>query len=130
MYLIRAVAQRASPHRKPGVAINLLLMPPIHPPALQRARRSPAIAALGRSLILLLWAARTAVYAWAVWSITGSLHETGFLARSAILAGTVQVLALLLKAASHLAGFVVDWAFLRELGGLRYLAGVAAAVVL
>jgi hypothetical protein len=113
-----------------AVVINLLLIPPIHPPASRRIQRPPAVAALGRALILLLWAARTAVYAWAVFSITGGLHETGFMARSAILVGIAQVLMLLLKVAGRLAGFIVDWAFLRGLSGLRYLAGVAAAAVL
>jgi hypothetical protein len=111
-------------------ALTLLQAPPTRPPAERRTERSPVVVALGRWLIRLLWLARSAAYAYAAFSFTSGLAETTFQARTAILAGTGQMLTLLLKVARHLAGFVVDWTFLRGLNSLRYLLGVAAAVLL
>jgi hypothetical protein len=112
------------------VLLGLQQLPPTRPPGQQRVQRSPAVAALGRALIVPLWLARAVTYAGAAFFLTAGLAETDFRSGAAILAGAGQVLTLLLKLASHLAGFVVDWAFLRGLTFLRYLAGAAAAVLL
>lgn len=112
------------------VALALLEVPPTRPPAERRTERSPAVAGLGRWLIRFLWLARGAVGAYATYSFTTGLADAAFEINTAILTGGGLVLTLLLRVASHLAGFVVDWTFLRGLNGLRYLLGLVASALL
>jgi hypothetical protein len=110
--------------------LNLLGMPATQPSDGERSERHPGVAAFGRWLSGLLWVARAATFAYLTYSITNNADQTSFQARSAIVAGAAQAFVLLLAVARHLAGFVVEWKFVRGLNALRYLLRIATGVLL
>jgi hypothetical protein len=109
--------------------LNLLGLPSTHPPEERRSERSPAVAALGQWLIRLLWVARAATYAYVTYSVTNNADETSFQAKTAIAAGAAQAFTLLIVTGGHVAGFFVDWKFLRGWNALRYLLRIATGVL-
>ncbi|MEU3271422.1 hypothetical protein ABZ639_11280 [Saccharomonospora sp. NPDC006951] len=110
--------------------LSLTRLPLIRPPRRRGRERSRFAATLGGCLIVLLWLARASVYGYAVFVFTVGLSDTTFDATAAVLAVTGRLLTLAGMAARHLAGFAVDWDFLRGLNMPRYVLGLAATAPL
>lgn len=104
--------------------------PRLRPPREQRAERAPVVAGFGRVLILATWLARLCVVAFGSFLFTTALGAPEFNAPAAFTVGIYNALGLVLTCGRWLTGFVVDWSFLRGWRGVRYVAGLAAGVVI
>ncbi|WP_028847108.1 hypothetical protein [Thermocrispum agreste] len=99
-------------------------------PGGDRRKRSRLARIVGWGLIYATWTTQVALASFTTFLFTVSVTTTDFRPAVAVAAGSYALLSVIMKFARWVAGFAVDWSFLRGRKLLRWLAGVATRVAI